>query len=106
VPRAFMPTRPTLLRQGESVRINVVVPGAAKVVRVTLFTRMQATQAWSPSVMKLEQRRTFTAELPWRVTAGTLLDYYVAAELQTDSGRKTVTAPEEAPHRYHTVTLV
>jgi hypothetical protein len=105
VPRAFVPTRPTLLRQGERVRITVVVPGAAKVAHVTLFTRAQDTQVWSPSPMKLVQRRTFTAELPWRVTTGALLDYYVAAELQAGGVGKTVTAPEEAPHRYLTVTL-
>ena len=69
-PRAFVPTRPTVLRKGERVRINVVVPGPAKVVRATLFTRSQETQAWSPSPMKLVQRRTYTAELQWRETTG------------------------------------
>jgi hypothetical protein len=105
-PRAFVPTRPTVLRKGEHVRITVVVPGPAKVVRATLFTRAQETQAWSPSPMKLEQRRTYTAELQWRETTGTLLDYYVAAEVEAAGARKILTAPLEAPRRYHTVTLV
>ena len=29
-PRAFVPTRPTVLRKGERVRINVVVPGTGQ----------------------------------------------------------------------------
>ncbi|MGO8792562.1 MAG: hypothetical protein ACLQVL_34960 [Terriglobia bacterium] len=103
--RAFVPTRPTVLRQGEHVRITVVVPGPAKVVRVTLFTRTQETQAWSPASMNLVQRRTYTGELPWRESTSPLLDSYVAAEVEADSARKIVTAPPEAPWRYYTVTL-
>jgi hypothetical protein len=102
-PRAFVPTRPTVLRKGERVRITVVVPGPAKVVRAVLFTRGRDTQAWSPAPMKLVDRRTCTAELTWRETTGTLLDYYVAAE--TEGAKKTITSPPEAPQRFHTVTL-
>jgi hypothetical protein len=104
-PRAFVPTRPTVLRKGEHVRITAVVPGPAKVVRATLFTRVQEPQAWSPSPMKLDQRRTYTAELQWRETTGPLLDYYVAAEVEADGAKKILTSPPEAPHRFHAVTL-
>jgi hypothetical protein len=55
--------------------------------------------------MKLEQRRTYTAELPWRESSGPLLDYYAAAEVVTDGAKKIVTTPPEAPQRLHTVTL-
>jgi hypothetical protein len=103
--RAFVPTRPTLLRQDEHVRINMVVPGPAKVVRATLFTRSQETQTWSPAPMKLVQRRTYTAELQWSESTGPLLDYYVAAEVEADGAKKTITTPPEAPQRFHTVTL-
>ncbi|MDR3674280.1 MAG: hypothetical protein P4N24_02240 [Acidobacteriota bacterium] len=104
--RAFVPTRPTLLRKGENVRISVVVPGAANILRATLFTRAQDTQAWTPSPMKFEQRRTYTSALQWGETTGTLLDYYVAAEAVVDGVKKTITSPPEAPRRFHTVTLV
>jgi hypothetical protein len=106
LPRTFVPTRPTMLRKGERVRINVVVPGAAQVVSATLFTRALETQAWSPTPMKLVQRKTFTAELQWRESTGPLLDYYVAAELETDGSRKTLTSPPEAPHRFYSATMV
>ncbi len=104
-PRAFVPTRPSVLRKGERVRITGVVPGPAKMVRATLFTRAQETQAWSPSPMKLVQRRTYTADLQWGETAGPLLDYYVAAEVEADGGRKILTSPPEAPRRFLSVTL-
>ena len=105
-PRAFVPTRPTVLRKGEHVRISMVVPGPAKVVRATLFTRSQEAQAWSSSVMKLDQRRTYVGELRWRETAGPLLDYYVVAEAEAGGSKKILRSPPEAPHGYHTVTLV
>jgi hypothetical protein len=105
-PRAFVPTRPTVLRKGERVRITVVVPGPAKVVRATLSTRVQETQEWSPSPMKLLQRRTYMGELEWRETKGPLLDYYVAAEVEAGGARKTITAPPEAPRQFCTVTLI
>jgi hypothetical protein len=94
-----------VLRKGERVRITVVVPGQGKVARATLFARAQGTQGWIPTAMKLEQRRTYTAELPWRESSGPLLDYYAAAEVVTDGAKKIVTTPPEAPQRLHTVTL-
>ena len=104
--RAFVPTRPTLLREGEHVRINVVVLGTAKVMRATLFTRSQETQAWSPAAMNLVQRRTYTAELQWRKSLGPLLDYYVAAEVEAGESKKTITTPPEAPQRFHSASLI
>jgi len=103
---AFVPTRPTLLRKGEHVRINVVVPGPAKVLRATILTRSQESQAWSAAPMKLVDRRTYTADLQWRESTGPLLDYYVAAEVEADGVKKTITSPPEAPQRFCTVTLV
>ncbi len=105
-PRAFVPTRPTVLRKGEHVHINVVVPGPAKVVRATLFTRSQDTHTWSSAPMKLVERRTYTADLPWRESAGPLLDYYVAAEVEAGGTKKIITTPPEAPQRFYAVTLL
>ncbi len=106
VPRAFVPTRPTVLRKGERVRITAVVPGAVQVLRATLLTRAQASQAWSPAPMKLDGRRTYTAELSWRESSSPLLDYYVMAEVDTGGAKKALTSPPEAPNRFYSVTLV
>jgi len=105
-PRAFVPTRPTMLRQGERVRISTVVPGPARVVRLTLFTRCKDTGDWTPSPMNLEKRRTYAGEIQWPEAPGSLLDYYVAAEVEADGVKKTLTSPPEAPDRYYTVTLL
>jgi hypothetical protein len=104
--RVFVPTRPTLLGPGERVRILTVVPGPVKVVHVTLFTRSKEAQAWSPSPMKLDQRRTYTGELAWREAPGLLMDYFVTAQVEAGGAKKTLTSPPEAPHRYYTVTLL
>ena len=106
IPRIFIPTRPTVLRKGERVRINAMVPGPVKVGRVTLFTRLQDTLAWSAAPMKLEGRRTYLGELQWRETSGVLLDFYVAAEVEASGNKQTLTSPQEGPERFHTVTLV
>jgi hypothetical protein len=53
--------------------------------------------------MKLVGRRNYTAELSWRESKGTLLDYYIAAETE---GTRKITSPPEAPQQFHTVTLI
>jgi hypothetical protein len=103
--RAFIPTRPTLLRKGEQVRVKVVIPGPAKVIGATLYTRAQESEAWTPAPMKLVERRTYTADLHWRESTGPLLDYYVAVEVKGNGAKKIITTPPEAPKRFNTVTL-
>jgi hypothetical protein len=103
--RAFVPTRPTVLRKGEQARISAVVAGAGHVARVTLFTRAKDSANWSPSSMSLVNRRTYAGEIGWR-EAGVLMDYYVQAEIQLGGSKKALTSPPEAPARFYTVTLL
>jgi hypothetical protein len=56
--------------------------------------------------MNLEKRRTYAGEIQWPEEPGSLLDYYVAAEVEADGVKKTLTSPPEAPDRYYTVTLL
>ena len=105
MPRAFVPTRPTVLRKGEHVRISAVVPGAGQVARVTLLTRSKDSDKWNPSPMSLARRRTYASEIKWQ-EVGPLMDYYVQAEVEVGGARKTVTSPDEAPARFYTVTLL
>ena len=104
-PRAFVPTRPSVLRKGEQVRISAVVPGAGQVARVALFTRAKDSDQWSPSPMSLVGRRTYASEIKWQ-ESGPLMDYYVQAELEVDGARKALTSPLEAPARFYSVTLL
>jgi hypothetical protein len=105
MPRAFVPTRPTVLRKGEQTRISAVVAGAGHVARVTLFTRTKDSANWSPSPMSLIKRRTYAGEIK-RQEAGVLMDYYVQAEVELGGSKKALTSPPEAPARFYTVTLL
>jgi hypothetical protein len=75
------------------------------VIRVTLHTRMNDSEQWSPSAMTLAGRRTYTSEIKWRDVSA-FMDYYVAAEIEDGGMKKSVTSPPEAPHRHFTVTLL
>ena len=103
--RVFVPTRPTALRKGETVRVSAVVPGSGRVARVTLYIRTKDSEPWSPSAMTLVGRRSYLGNIKWREVSP-LMDYYVAAELDEGGAKKIVTSPPEAPHRHFTVTLL
>jgi hypothetical protein len=105
-PRVFIPTRPTFLRQGETVRLFAVAPGGNKVTQVSLFTRVTGTEGWEAKAMSLVARRTFTAELKAPQAAKPLLDYYVEAAFVKEDGKLRTTAPLEAPQRFYTVTML
>jgi hypothetical protein len=104
-PRAFVPTRPTVLRKGEHARISAVVPGAGQVARVTLFTRARDSDQWNPSPMSLVRRRTYAGEIKWQEESP-LMDHYVQAEIDLGGVKKALTSPPEAPARFYTVTLL
>jgi hypothetical protein len=104
-PRAFVPTRPTVLRRGEQARVSAVVAGAGQVANVTLFTRAKDSDQWSPSTMNLSGRRTYVGALKWQ-EAAPLMDYYVQAEIEIAGTKKTLGSPPEAPARFYTVTLL
>jgi hypothetical protein len=103
--RVFIPTRPTLLRAGERVRVLAVAPGRGKVPRVSLYVRMSGSEQWSQRPMTLAGRRTFVGELTHAESASPLLDYYAEAEFQSGGVSSVATAPLEAPTRFYTVTL-
>jgi hypothetical protein len=104
-PRAFVPTRPTVLRKGEHARVSAVIPGAGQVTRVTLFIRAKDLGQWMPSPMSLVGRRTYASEIRWQ-QGSPLMDYFVQAEFAAGGSGKKVTSPLEAPSRFYTVTLL
>jgi len=105
MPRAFVPTRPTLLRKGELAQISAVVVGRGEPAKVTLFTRARDSSNWNPSPMTLAGRRTYASEIKWQDT-GLLMDYYIQAEIEVAGAKKVLTSPPEAPARFYTVTLL
>jgi hypothetical protein len=104
-PWVFIPTRPSLLGKGASVRVFAVAPGGREVSRVTLFTRAVGSETWDANAMGLLGRRTFVADLASPQTSNLLLDYYVEAEFVGPKGGVRSTAPPEAPGRFYTATL-
>ncbi len=104
--RIFLPTRPTILLKGETVRLSAVAPGADAVTGIVLFTRAWGETRWFQKKMQLAGRRTYTAQLgPFDPKAG-LVDYYVEAEISRESKAASLTAPSEAPKDTYTLTLV
>ncbi len=91
-PRVFIPTRPTLLLKGESVRISAVAPGAANLAGVTLFTRLSGSSKWKQAPMQLAGRRTFTGQLGPFEGTDFFVDFYVQAEFLGGESRQ-ITAP-------------
>lgn len=48
-PRLFIPTRPSLLKLGEYLRIFIIASGQEEVTQVKLHTRRQTAQEWHTS---------------------------------------------------------
>jgi hypothetical protein len=110
-PRVFVPTRPTLLRKGESVRITAVVVGPSiQVDRVRLMKRLAGSGQWIATTMKNVGRRTNQAEIQAPSGGPGFLDYFVEVEAR-GTGRSVhedalrLTAPPEAPRQFYTITL-
>ena len=103
--RVFIPTRPTLLRSGDSLRVFAVAPGHGEVRQVSLLVRSSGSEAWIQKPMTLVGRRTFSGELASEGPNTRFLDYFAKAEFQSAGIRSDVTAPLEAPARFYTLTI-
>jgi hypothetical protein len=95
--RLFVPTRPTMLASGETVRVMVVAPGEAPVRNVTLHVRPRGSVQWSTLPARLLGRRTYEAHLGPFHTGAALAEYYFSADVGT---RKLTAPPEPATHPY------
>jgi hypothetical protein len=110
-PRVFIPTRPTLLHKGESVRISAIAVGPTlQVGRVQLMTRLAGSGQWSSTAMKNVGRRTYQAEIKAPSRGPDFLDYFVEVEahgtgLSPRKDGRGLTAPNEAPKYFYSITL-
>jgi hypothetical protein len=95
--RVFLPTRPTMLGKGETVRVNIIVVGGVEPPSVMLLTRAHNAKTWDATPAKLAGRRTYTATLGPFPPEAELVDYYVTA------GH--LAAPANAPTYLYTVTM-
>ena len=99
--RLLAPTRPSILRKGDRVRIMIIATGAAPVASVTLNTRARGVPGWTETAAQLMGRRTWQATLGPFESAPDLVEYYVAATI----GNTRHVAPPSAPHDSYLITM-
>jgi hypothetical protein len=99
--RLFIPTRPSLMKAGESLRLFVVAPGQG-VVDVKLQTRRQATRQWQSSAAAHVGRAVYVANLgPFTAEDGAI-EYYASSPGEG----QTLSDPPQAPVNVHTVNVL
>ncbi|HTU49358.1 MAG TPA: hypothetical protein VMF56_02125 [Acidobacteriaceae bacterium] len=101
-PRIFIPTRPSLLKPGESLRIFIVAPGQQTILPIQLRTRRQGAQAWQSSATTHVGRSVYSAKLGPFAAGDEVIEYYAT----TASGQENLTAPPQAPQRTYTLTVL
>ena len=101
-PRIFIPTRPSLLKPGESVRIFINAPGHKAVVSVKLHTRRQGTQEWRIADATHAGRNVYKAKLGPFLASDDAIEYYASA---TDES-KGLTDPPQAPINVYTLNVL
>jgi hypothetical protein len=99
--RLFIPTRPSLLKPGESLRIFIVAPGQKNVAEIKLLTRRQGARPWQSSSAIHAGRSVYTATLgPFAV--GDAIEYCATAT--GDQGP--LSAPPQAPLHVYTLSIL
>ncbi|MFN7993128.1 MAG: hypothetical protein U0Q18_05985 [Bryobacteraceae bacterium] len=99
--RLFVPTRPSVLKENECVRITIVATGSAPVKNVVLHTRGWVATEWAQTPAKLLGRRTYEAVVGPFEPRGALSAYYVSAVV----GDVTCVAPPDGPRQPWLITL-
>lgn len=100
--RVFIPTRPSLAKPGEALRLFIVAPGLAEGGAVKLLTRRQGARDWQSVTAAHAGRDVYSAQLgPFAATDGTV-EYYATA-----MGKAGVMlAPRQAPENVYTVNVL
>jgi len=102
--RVFVPTRPSILKAGESVRLFVVAPNYDDIPTVKLHTRVDGSASWNVQSAAHAGRSVFTGTLGPFPAANRTVSYYVSATIQGEYGQHT--APAEAPLRLYTMNIL
>ena len=101
-PRVFIPTRPSLMKPGESLRIFIVAPGLAERGEVKVLTRREGTVTWLSVAATNAGRDVYSAQLgPFAAGDGTVQYYASAAH-----GGELLCDPPQAPENLYLVNLL
>ena len=101
-PRLFIPTRPSLMRPGESLRIFIVAPALEEGGAVKLHTRRQGALPWQTFTAVHAGRDVYVSQLgPFDAVDGTI-EYYATA-----TGKpQPLSDPPQAPVNVYTMNLL
>ncbi|MGC2162688.1 MAG: hypothetical protein WA634_12310 [Silvibacterium sp.] len=101
--RIFVPTRPSLLKPGESLRLFIVAPGLHAGTTVVKFhTRREGQSEWQTQAATHAGRNVYTVQLgPFSAQEG-MIQYYASA----DHAGVAVVDPPEAPRNAYTLNMM
>jgi hypothetical protein len=100
-PRLFIPTRPSLLKPGESLRLFINCPGQKDVIAVKLMTRRQGTQQWDANEATHVGRNVYSVKLGPFAAGDDAIEYYAAAH----GSSQHLSDPPQAPLNVYTLNL-
>jgi hypothetical protein len=101
-PRLFIPTRPSLLKPGECLRIFIIAPGQEEVTDVKLLTRRQNAQEWQTSDATHAGRSVYTAKMgPFQADDGAI-EYFATAGTNSEL----LYDPPQAPRNVYTLNII
>ncbi|MGB8481708.1 MAG: hypothetical protein WCE63_23135 [Acidobacteriaceae bacterium] len=100
--RLLIPTRPSLMRPGESLRIFIVVPGQQNILEIKLLTRRQGTKPWQSSAAIHSGRSVYAATLGPFAAGDDAIEYCATVV----DGKESFSAPPQAPLRTYTLSVV
>jgi len=82
--RIFLPTRPTVVKPDEELRLFIVVPSKKNIRKVILHTRTDKTAAWNETEAILAGRHVFQCRLGPFPVSDEWVEYYVSAAIEGD----------------------
>ena len=102
--RVFMPTRPSILRVDERIRLFVVVPTNGEVTSVRLRTRTSDAPEWKDTEAKLAGRHVYSVFLGPYGHHQEWVEYHVTAAIRGENVRHT--APGEVDRYIYRATVM
>jgi hypothetical protein len=100
--RIFIPTRPSLLKPQDSLRIFINTPGQEEVISVKLMTRVLGAQRWEASEATHCGRNVYAAKLGPFAAGESVIEYYATAKGTSQA----LTDPPQAPLNLYTLNLL
>ena len=99
--RLFIPTNPSMLWNGEQVRVMIIVTGSGPIDKVTVHYQLHGSAEWKDVPAELLGRRTYQAYIGPFSIPQPLVRYFASASV----GNGAAVWPPEAPEGSRMITL-